>query len=114
MSRAYGWRASCPAGGVTVVGVGSGAWLGDFLIFDLEFASAMFAYASTAQHELCAVRTYHMGLWRVWRRHKNRDQSERTEQHTPTKPTANALLLLSGGDSGHKAETDPNDDKHRG
>jgi len=26
MSRAYGWRASCPAGGVTVVGVGSGAW----------------------------------------------------------------------------------------
>jgi len=28
MSRAYGWRASCPAGGVTVVGVGSGAWFG--------------------------------------------------------------------------------------
>jgi len=26
MSRAYGWRASCPAGGVTAVGVGSGAW----------------------------------------------------------------------------------------
>ena len=28
MSRAYGWRASCPAGGVTDVGVGSGAWFG--------------------------------------------------------------------------------------
>jgi len=26
MSRAYGWRASCLAGGVTAVGVGSGAW----------------------------------------------------------------------------------------
>jgi hypothetical protein len=35
MSRAYGWRASCPAGGVTVVGVGSGDWLAQF-IFDVQ------------------------------------------------------------------------------
>ena len=33
MSRAYGWRASCPAGGVTVVGVGSGAWFGSVFIW---------------------------------------------------------------------------------
>ena len=28
MSRDYGWRASCPAGGVTDVVVGSSAWFG--------------------------------------------------------------------------------------
>ena len=36
MSRAYGWRASCPAGGVTAVGVGSGAWFGFFLFFIMK------------------------------------------------------------------------------
>ena len=29
MSRAYGWRASCPAGGVTTRVVGSGDWLNE-------------------------------------------------------------------------------------
>jgi len=33
MSRAYGWRASCLAGGVTAVGVGSGAWFGSVFIY---------------------------------------------------------------------------------
>ena len=44
MSRAYGWRASCPAGGVTAVGVGSGAWLGSFssgVKMDHHLASAL-------------------------------------------------------------------------
>ena len=30
MSRDYGWRASCLAGGVTDVVVGSSAWFGSF------------------------------------------------------------------------------------
>ena len=30
MSHAYGRRGSCAAGGVTVIGVGSSAWLGTF------------------------------------------------------------------------------------
>ena len=34
MSRAYGWRASCPAGGVTAVGVGSGAWFASVVLAD--------------------------------------------------------------------------------
>jgi len=49
MSRAYGWRASCPTGGVTVVGVGSGAWFAsdfraDWFIWDLGFCVRGFGF----------------------------------------------------------------------
>ena len=32
MSRAYGWRAACPAGRVTDAGVGSVGWFGSFIV----------------------------------------------------------------------------------
>jgi len=47
MSRAYGWRASCPAGGVTAVGVGSGAWFGSISEKETQNARAL------AMPELC-------------------------------------------------------------
>jgi len=36
MSRAYGWRGCCSAADVPDVGVGSGAWFGFFIFFEMN------------------------------------------------------------------------------